>query len=177
MQYTPKEKPGARNKKTEGKSNPKLRYAAITSNNSLTRVALLVEILHICSNNKLKQVTTPSDKPPTGGRKTETPFMKSHRQPQKKGKSICGLPVVRARIIPARRPLKSRNTSSTVRGLYPGSIRSGGLPDSGAAGGDLLPFLFGVFLGGVFFERRRFKRGDGRNRERGGREAWECDFK
>jgi hypothetical protein len=85
MQYTPKEKPGARNKKkAEGKSNPKLRYAAITSNNSLTRVALLVEILHICGNNKLKQVTAPSDKPPTGGRKTETPFMKSHRQPQKK---------------------------------------------------------------------------------------------
>jgi hypothetical protein len=85
MQYTPKEKPGARNKKkAEGKSNPKLRYAAITSNNSLTRVALLVEILHICGNNKLKQVTAPSDKPPTGGRKTETPFVKSHRQPQKK---------------------------------------------------------------------------------------------
>ena len=64
---------------------------------------------------------------------------------------IGRLPVVSARIIPARRPLKSRNTSSTVLGLYPGSIRSAGFPDSYRcrrrfAASD-------VFPGGVF-ERR-----------------------
>jgi len=43
-------------KKTEhGGSNPKLHYAAISGKNSLTRVALLEEILHICSNNKLNK--------------------------------------------------------------------------------------------------------------------------
>jgi len=48
--------------KTEhGGSNPK--YAAISGKNSLTRVALLEEILHICSNNKLNQVTEPSENP------------------------------------------------------------------------------------------------------------------
>ena len=50
--------------KTEhGGSNPKLHYAAISGKNSLTRVALLEEILHICSNNKLNQVTEPSENP------------------------------------------------------------------------------------------------------------------
>lgn len=65
------------------------------------------------------------------GRKRIDPFHESGR-----------IPVVSARIIPARRPLKSRNTSSTVRGLYPGSIRRGGLPDSSTAGAgeDLVPF-------------------------------------
>jgi len=38
-----------------GGSNPKLHYATITGKNSLTRVALLEEILHICSNNKLNK--------------------------------------------------------------------------------------------------------------------------
>ena len=46
-----------------GGSNPKLHYATITGKNSLTRVALLEEILHICSNNKLNQVTEPSENP------------------------------------------------------------------------------------------------------------------
>ena len=66
---------------------------------------------------------------------------------------IGRLPVVSARIIPARRPLKSRNTSSTVLGLYPGSIRAADSRIRTAAGEDLQPFCSDVFPGGVF-ERR-----------------------
>jgi hypothetical protein len=75
---THKKKPEHGTTNPGGVSNPKLHYAAITGKNSLTRVALLEEILHICSNNKLKQVRT-IRKPPTDGRKAETPSMKSHR--------------------------------------------------------------------------------------------------
>jgi len=76
---------------------------------------------------------------------------------------------VSARIIPARRPLKSRNTSSTVRGLYPESIRSGGLPDSSAAGAgkDLLPVYSDVYFRVVSSSGGGFKSGE-REREKGG---------
>ena len=53
----------------------KLRY--VQSKNSLTWVALLEEILRICSNNKLRQVTAPSET--STHIKTETPFIKTHR--------------------------------------------------------------------------------------------------
>ena len=141
--------------KTEhGGSNPKLHYATITGKNSLTRVALLEEILHICSNNKLnKSRNQPKTPPQIAGKLKLHPS--SPIVSQKRRNSIYSrigrLPVVSARIIPARRPLKSRNTFSTVLGLYPGSIRSAGFPDSYRcrrrfAASD-------VFPGGVF-ERR-----------------------
>ena len=58
--------------KTEhGGSNPKLHYAAISGKNSLTRVALLEEILQICSNNKLTKSRN-HPKTPTDSRKAET---------------------------------------------------------------------------------------------------------
>lgn len=58
-----------------GQCNPKLRY--VQAKNSLTRVALLEEILRICSNNKLKQVMTPSETPKNMADKLKTPFIKT----------------------------------------------------------------------------------------------------
>jgi hypothetical protein len=52
--------PEHRTAKPWGEKEPKITLR--TSKNSLTRVALLEEILRICSN-KLKQVTAPSETP------------------------------------------------------------------------------------------------------------------
>ena len=157
----------------------KLRY--VQSKNSLTWVALLEEILRICSNNKLKQVTAPSE-------------TLTHMADKLKLHSWRLIVRQKERID----PFTNRSHTSGERADYPGAAalevpehllhRLGVVPwvhsERRIAGFERCRcwkrFAAGLFLTYIFVWCRRAAEGLKVERERegrrSGREAWECDL-